>query len=193
VTRYRLPEVLGSVECVFHSLGHEDGDWIVELVDTAPGLRLELPASSLTEVKPPPPEPPEGTAVLVSLPMTQTAYVRSTMELVDAWRLGGSRNFPAMRWNELLDSVATHNGTLTVLVPAPEPVTLPYEFRIDERDRDGDPTGTAVAMFVKVDPDCSRRVRFGFYNTISRTATPAQAREIGHAYLSAADAVEAQS
>jgi len=183
MTRYRLPDILGSVECAFHSLGHEDGDWIVELVDTAPGLRLELPASSLTEVNPPlPPEPPIGSVVLDS---SRKAWQRT----------GGHRGIweccqddAGADWEDLNAAPYT---PVTLLVPAPEPVALPFEFRVD--DRTGDPTGTAAAMFVKIDPDCFRRVRFGFYNTISRTATPAQAREIGHAYLSAADAVEAQS
>ena len=133
--RYKLPKMLGEVECVFHSLGHEDGFWIVELVDTAPGMRIEIEKTALTEVPPPLPAEPEPGAYLIG----KTAAVRVANEKLFNPNVRWVVSAPVPRtgwftWAETWKMLGGPDVTITPLVPAPsvEPVTLPWARRFED-------------------------------------------------------------
>lgn len=173
MTRYKLPAVLGLAECVFHSAGHDEGNWIVELTDVVPGMRLELPASMLTEVKPPLPEEPPVGAVL--LDYSGTAWQRFTVLGGTNWNSTGD-DPNVTTWEGLQDE-----GPLTHLVPDPfaEPVELPWE----HKDRDG----YSMGVYESQRPWAAARVGCGDH---CADLTPDACREMANALVTAADAAE---
>lgn len=170
--RYRLPDALGGGECVYHADGIDNDRIVVELVDTVPGLRLELELSVLTEVKPPlPPEPPQ----LVTVRVGARAFVRDDLVLSRASWVGPDGRHT---WSELCDLAQQKTGFPPVLlVPVPEPVELPWStpFLLG---------ATGVRVFIG---DSSIRVEvLGKHIGI----TTAEAREMARALWTAADAAE---
>jgi hypothetical protein len=182
MSRYKLPDVLGGGECVFHSKGYQDGCWIVELVDTMPGMRLELESSALTEVEPPlPDEPPVGSFVAAGTN-------GNLLPLYRRWREGwmAVESLEDATWPEICAESQERAGRSPVrLVPAPEPVELPWT----GSDADGDDDGR------KIHVDCMLgltliRVVSG-QDAIGIALDVAGLRELARAVTTAADALDA--
>lgn len=177
-TRYRLPEILGGAECVFHSKGYQDGCWIVELVDTVPGMRLELESTALVAVAPPlPPQPPLWATVVVG---EHQIFQHQPRGSVSGYSVPGHPE--DYTWAEVCSG-----GTPVPLVPAPEPVELPWSAPY----RDG---VIGIEVFIKdAAPDCEGgTARVGVLGK-DIGITWAEAREMARALWTAADAAEARS
>lgn len=166
--RVRLPVELTGVDLdatIVGDLAHVE----------VPGVgRVVLPAAAVTEVKAPLPEPPNLSVVTVD----GEVYQRDDDPSWVKWWQAGSN--VSTDWKAICAK-----GTPVLLVPAPEPVALPFEV-VHRVEEDGIKLVSATS-FVKVDPGCSRRVRFGFYNIIARAVEPSVARRIGDAFYAAAN------
>ena len=173
MARYRLPEALGGGECIFYAKGYAPGCVIVELVDVAPGLRVEIEEVALTEVKPPlPPEPPNGVVYIEGWGYWQ--------KFSGFWEGTVSR-----KCNSWADVCAL--GTPVRLVPDPfaEPVEHPWERQI----------GTPYVYISGADHDGT--VGFTVGPTLNTSdgysLTAKEARVMARALETAADQAEAQS
>ncbi len=119
MTRYKLPEVLGGGE---HESVGTHGAMVGFELDGVTG-RLWLTTTDLTEVKPPlPPEPPVGTfayAVVDDLNCGETVLHRRSETGID-WL-----DLRRQRWFTWAD-ICSWPIVPVLLVPAPEPVELPW-------------------------------------------------------------------
>ncbi len=169
MTRYKLPEALGGAEARYVADGDVGDCVVVELIDVAPGLRIEIDREHLTEVPPPLPPPPGfylGTH-------TKVAGHAVLERDGDDWYVGGA--YGTVPWGAVRDSY----NRLVPLVPAPEPVELPWTRSYDD--------GPSALI------ERSSAGNRAAYVQIDSHLTAGEARSAARALWTAADATEAQS
>jgi hypothetical protein len=129
LTKYRLPEVLGGSEvrkAVDYSGG---GSWpnhvVVEAYDSAERVTwyVLVPKDALTEVKPPLPEEPAELG-WYRWANGESETILRKVEAGGGWSLGRSNGF-LTSWKALHETYP--DIAVTRLIPAPEPVELPWE------------------------------------------------------------------
>lgn len=189
--RYKLPDALGGgevEETEAHSSHNVPESFVAVNVATTDGGSVVwygyLPRAILTPVKPPTPEEPEVGAWLIGDVLAVRWHApEGFCQWSYQWRnANGEADWTSDNWDQIWKNLGGSDVTITRLVPerveTVEQVELPWEL-------DGD-----ASAFVKVDPDCSKRVRFGWYGVISRAVSPEKAREISAAFAAAASRAE---
>lgn len=130
MSTYRLPKVLGGVECRFFAKGYAPGCVIVELTEGVPGLRVEVDEDVLTPV---PEEPPVGSVVLIDGEAAQRFEDNDLADNPDAhWASVGSPS--RWTWVQICDLALPGGPLPMVLDPFEVPVALPWK----HEDADGD-------------------------------------------------------
>jgi len=179
--RYKLPEALGGgeYEALTDYRSKAGDDWRFRFRIPDVGL-VDVPAESLTEVKPPlPPEPPVGSVVLdQNGRVWQSRAGRPGPDSVSQWQsvMGGQQPW-------------TYVGTLkpTLLVPDPfaEPVELPWE--------DASTMGTPIGLKISGHDEMS--LDFGHpgarFPTTGVLLNGYRARRLAAALVAAANEMEA--
>lgn len=146
-------------------------DWRVRFSIPDVGL-VDIPMAALTEVKPPlPPEPLNGSFVRAGEHYFQRDDQRLDMDHSAWWNLSDDR---WSTWEQVCQL-----GTPVRLVPAPEPVALPWQdgplgVSFDPRGLGGGPHKVVVVV-----------------GAHTANVTALVARAAGYAFLTAADAAEA--
>lgn len=176
MTRYKLPDVLGGAE-VFVVQGCTEGCpgrvvVGVLLRERPTGITIEVDRSILVEVEPP--EPPNGT-VLRTRTLSPAVYQRSDQgcDTEGAWWATGDE--VPVRWE------AIAHLEFERLVPAPEPVELPWLLGgvQVQQTTDNDKPSDRVLVSTK-------NASYGFVHF-----DPTTAREMARALWTAADQAEA--
>lgn len=165
---WRFPEALGGREWA-DSANHGD-----EVGFDLPGMeRLWLPAAYLTEVTPPLPEEPAvgSFAVVTGGDFGLTVFHRHDQRGFDWFDIG------AKAWDTW--SVMHARGKVQVLVPAPEPVALPWAGEESDGGR------------ITVDRYDAGNVSVVLAGRATAWFPLATAREFGQAVIAAADQAEA--
>ncbi len=176
---YQFPDGLGGgVHQALTEYSSKAGDdWRLRFVLPNIGL-VDVPASALVEVPPPlPPEPPVESVVLVGGEAAQRFEDNPNYPGTPWAGVGSGQRYS---WAQLCTLGGWHGDPVVapvLLVPAPEPVELPwttrdtddYNVEVDASDKQVYVTASAAYM------------------------TPDQAREMARALWTAADAAEAQS
>lgn len=149
---------------------------------------VAVPTSKLTDVPPPLPPEPEPGMYEVRRPGSSGQWlIQRCAAHPDAWRMAGHEGW--LSWPEVLQIIP--GATVTRLVPAPEPVTLPWS--LGKRDRYEAQVWPAADSRGPTGNVCDRNTRYGAGVGSETTVnlTPAEARAKAYALLSAADQAEA--
>lgn len=180
---YKLTEALGGGECEIAEQQVPTGAWpnhvVVKVPDEQVGAWYVLvPRDALTEVKPP--EPTELGWYLATIGET-TQIVRKVE--AEGWSVGSNGGFLST-WKTLNEDFP--GITMVRLIPAPEPVTLPWK-GADHDGRSIDVQRTEGHLEER-HPGLGVFVATSFHGGFIR---PDQAREMARALWTAADEAEA--
>lgn len=176
MSRYKMPEVLGGGEFEEHPRGtptaaEAPSGTVAFLIN---GCLVCVAAGLLTAVKPPlPEEPPVGSFVLVTV-QSKVLHRRNDAG-IDWWDYLGKC---WLTWAQVCEL-----GTPVRLVPAPEPVELPWAYHRDSKS-------IVIVRLGSINSSCPVRIDTrDDYEYVSADA----AREMARALNTAADKAEAEA